>query len=612
MTRPPFGRFLRRILVILVPLVTLGCQTESKRPNVLLISLDTLRADHLSCYGYHRQTSPFLDELASRGVRFANAFINTLATPPSHATILSSQYQESHRVDLLPVPTPMRESVPKGLVMLQEILRGEDYITLAVTGGGLMAAQFGFNRGFTKYDDTGGGIESETRSLLNLIRQHQQYEKPILAFLHTYEIHYPYAPPLNYQQLFGDFKIPFDGEKFRQVRADSSVLSQKELDALTGLYDGEIRYTDDTLRSMFGELEALGFLDNCLVVITSDHGEEFGEHGHLDHLGLLYDELLHIPLILVGDSAPRGKVDERLVSTVDVLPTILGHVRIEVQHSLEGRDLLTSVDEQSTTDEAVFVQFRDVRFGIRTPRWKLIRNLTPYAPAGSPAETFTPATELYDLSTDPHEQKNVAEESTDVAKALEKRLWEWKDKFSGAAGEVNKVQLSEQQLEKLRSLGYLDASKKEKPAAEDTGMIGYSLALQESIVSRNGNSVQVVPRAMDGVVEDVREQGDRLVVRGWASDGAHRERADQVAVFLNGQAKHKNLTIVSRPDVSERFDVPALMKSGFKIVVPKPSVEGPTALEVRVFAISLEGVASELRYRRQSLDSSQTLKFGKR
>ena len=267
---------------------------------------------------------------------------------------------------------------------------------------------------------------------------------------------------------------------------------------------------------------------------------------------------------------------------------------------------------QSTTDEAVFAQFRDIRFGIRTPRWKLIRTLKPYAPAGSPAETFTPTTELYDLSADPHEQKNIAEESADVAKALEQRLWAWKNQFRETAGEPNKVQMTDAQLERLRSLGYLDASEKEKPAAEDAGMIGYSLDFQELIVSRNGNSIPVVPRAMDGVVEAVREQGDRLVVRGWASDGAHREPADQVAVFLNGQAKHENLTRASRRDLSERFDVPALRKAGFKVVVRKPSVEGPAALEVRVFAISLEGVASELRYRRQSLGSSQTLKFGKR
>ena len=98
MTRPPFGRFLRRMLVVLVPLVTLGCHTESKRPNVLLISLDTLRADHLSCYGYDRQTSPFLDELAAKGVRYTNFFVNTYPTPSSHATILSGQYQETLRL----------------------------------------------------------------------------------------------------------------------------------------------------------------------------------------------------------------------------------------------------------------------------------------------------------------------------------------------------------------------------------------------------------------------------------------------------------------------------------------------------------------------------------
>ena len=389
-------------------------------------------------------------------------------------------------------------------------------------------------------------------------------------------------------------------------------MSQDELDALIGLYDGEIRYTDDALRSMFGELRAMGFLDNCLVVITSDHGEEFDEHGHLDHLGFLYDELLHIPLILVGDSAPRGKVDERLVSTVDILPTILRYARIEVQHLLEGRDLLTSVGGKTTTDEAVFAQFRDIRFGIRTDQWKLIRSLKPYAPGGSPTGTFTPTTELYDLRNDPHEQRNVAEESADVAKALEQRLWAWKDQFAETAGEPNKVQLTDEQLKKLQSLGYLDAPGEGESEAKDAGETRYSLATRESIFGRSGTEIQVVPKAMDGVLEVVREQGDRVVFRGWASNGSHSRRADRVAVFVDGKAKHANHAVERRRHVAEFFDVPALAESGFLIVLPKRVFEEGPAVEVRVFAISSEGMASELRYRRRSFDGSQTLKFGKR
>ena len=213
---------------------------------------------------------------------------------------------------------------------------------------------------------------------------------------------------------------------------------------------------------------------------------------------------------------------------------------------------------------------------------------------------------------DPHEQKNVAEESADVAKALEQRLWEWKDQFRETAGEPHKVQLTDEQVEKLRSLGYLDAPGEGKSNERDSGKIRYSLATRELILGPSGREIHVVPKAMDGVLDVVREQGDRVVFRGWASDGSHRRPADQVAVFVNGKAKHANHTVERRRDVAGYFNVSTLTESGFSIVFPKRVFEQDPAVEVRVFAISSEGMASELRYGEQSLDGSLTLKFGKR
>ena len=351
MTRPSLHRFVRRLLVVFVLGVTLGCQTESKRPNVLLISLDTLRADHLSCYGYHRQTSPFLDELASRGVLFKNAFVNTHGTPQSHATILSSQYQETHKVMFKFLRAGRRASavpanpVPNRIVLLQEILRGNGYVTLGVTDGGYMAENFGFARGFAEFRDDRDGVQAGTGKLISMVQRYAQDDQPIFALLHTYEIHMPYTPPERYRTIFGQFSSKFVPiyENVKPLKNDASALSKDDLEAMEGMYDGGIRFVDDTLRRMFSALAEIGFLDNYIVVITSDHGEEFGEHGGLEHSPTLYDELLRVPLIIAGSGVPGGRVDERMASSIDIVPTILNHAGVEVDIPFEGMDLLARI-----------------------------------------------------------------------------------------------------------------------------------------------------------------------------------------------------------------------------------------------------------------------------
>jgi arylsulfatase A-like enzyme len=419
-------------------------RTPSRRPNVLLISLDTLRADRLGCYGYPRPTSPFLDELAQRGVRFDASFVNTHGTPPSHATLFSSLYQETHRVSTVRRFGKLDHRLPASLPILPEQLQHAGYQTLAVTGGGFMSADFGFDRGFDRFFEE-KDIERQTSRLLDEIRQSD--DRPIFAFLHTYQIHSPYRPPPAYRSRFVRQERDVDtaSKALARYRAsDPNRLSPADVAYLSDLYDAGIRYTDDVLRRTFAELEERGFLDHGLVIVTADHGEEFAEHGGLLHPATLFDELVRVPLIVVGFRVPVAKVARRLVSTIDVAPTIYGFTGVTPPPDLEGLDLLKPVPKDASG--LVFSQYRDLLLASRTPRVKLVRHLD------------SGKLELYDLKADPHELRDVANGHASLVTRLSAQLAAWRAacprlKDVKAAAETD---LDAERLEQLRALGYVE------------------------------------------------------------------------------------------------------------------------------------------------------------
>lgn len=418
-----------------------------RRTNVLLVSLDACRADHLSQDGYARPTSPFLDELAARGVRFPNAFVNTHGTTPSHATLLTSLYQETHRVEHAArrgeVPL---DAIPSQARQLQEILQEAGYLTLAVTEGGRMSHKFGFDRGFDVYDDDARSIEEGTRRLAQLIREAVAQQRPVFAFLHTYQTHVPYEPPSAYRELFGEFRGEIGGsaKELLPYENDASALGPATLAFLEAQYDRDIRYTDDTLRAFFDELGRLGFLADYLAVVTADHGEEFGEHGGLLHRDHLYEELLRVPLIVAGTGVgPPGRVEERLASSIDVAPTILAQVGIAQPAWMEGRPLF---GDGASRGDAVFAQYRSWRYAVRTRRWKLIEN----ADAGS--------VELYDLVADPGEQHDRIGAEPARAARLRALLADWRRaRPQLGSGALKQAQLAGEERERLEALGYVEA-----------------------------------------------------------------------------------------------------------------------------------------------------------
>lgn len=431
--------------------MTVACDRpvpESSPPNILLISIDALRADHLGFDGYDRATSPELDRLAARGIRFSQAFVNTHGTPPSHATLLSSLYQETHQVGVSADRDSHQSLVlPDGLPLVHEILRDAGWFTVAVTGGGYMAPDFGFDRGFEVFQTPGGRVARGAGTLVEVLSNRDSDDRPVFAFFHTYQVHSPYKPPPRFRALYGDFpsSIEATSEALLEIqgRADE-VLTETDFDFLESQYDGEIRYTDEVLGEMLASLDEIGFLDHTVVIITSDHGEEFGEHGGVLHGGTLFDELLRVPLVIAGPGVPLGRVDPALVTLVDVAPTILSLAGLPVPSQMEGRNLLAEHSGEPWAGQRVFAQYGDRLYCVRTPRWKLI-----HRPGGVDA--------LFDLRRDPGERRNLATLHPEMGAELRAEIETWRAARLRLDPETPRPeQLSPEKIEELRALGYVD------------------------------------------------------------------------------------------------------------------------------------------------------------
>jgi arylsulfatase A-like enzyme len=431
--------------------VVTGCSAPEIEPagppNILLISLDALRADHLSCAGYDRHTTPFLDRLAAEGTRFSHASVNTHGTPSSHTTMLSSLYQETHRVWADPASGSERApSIPAEIELLQEILGRHGWTTAAVTGGGWMSASYGFSRGFEHFSDQGRQADQGAALFADVVTEAVGSGRPVFAFFHTYQVHSPYLPPEGYRELFGRFTgaVAPTSAALRPISATASKhLGHADFEYLEAEYDREIRFLDDSLRALFARLDEIGFLESAVVLVTADHGEEFGDHGGVLHRGSLFEELVRVPFILWGRGIEAGVVVPTLVSAVDIAPTLLAAAKVAPPPAMEGRDVLGG-NAPDWSDQRIFAQYRDLLFSVRTPRWKLIRHA-----GGSDL--------LFDLRNDPKERRNLARSRPELVTSLGTELEAWRASRPRLEGpESGTSGIAPETEERLRALGYLD------------------------------------------------------------------------------------------------------------------------------------------------------------
>lgn len=351
------------ILVVLA-----GCKQRTDfgsspkvRPTrgVVVISLDTLRADHLSAYGYARETSPFIDSLAARGVLFEQAVAQYPSTLTSHMSLFTGLYPGEHLV------YPPDAELPEKIPTLPQLYRDAGYRTGGFTEGAFVAGGYGFARGFEIYRDDPQRQPDDIERTMAQAREFLDDLAPderFFVFVHSYQIHDPYAPPGPYASMFWQGEPPetFVPNATNLVRHNThgGELPPGTVEYFEALYDGSIRYADDQLRELFAFLEERGLADDLTVVVLSDHGEQFQEHGEFVHADI-YQEVMRVPLIVVHPDLPAGRRVSRPVELVDVAPTLLGmsHVDAEVEMSGTSRipELLGEVPAEPSSSAYVEV-----------------------------------------------------------------------------------------------------------------------------------------------------------------------------------------------------------------------------------------------------------------
>jgi len=331
-------------------------QPALNSPKVILISLDTLRADHLSCYGYTRETSPNIDSIIEDSIMFENVYAQSPWTLPSHTSMLFSLNSARHNIYY------NDQKIDSSLPSLAYFLQNYGFITYAFTGGGYVSNLFGFAKGFHYYSEPGrGGHEplsaNEAEKLFHYSSEwiKENKDKPFFLFLHTFQIHGPYECPSPWNSLFLDKDAKWKNIallEYLEANGNNHVFTPEERNNIIALYDGEIRYTDEILiKPLISLLKKLNIYDDTLLVITSDHGEEFYEHNGWLHGRTLYEEQIKVPLIIkFPQSIYRGKIKEKC-RLIDIMPTILDVLSVKYKKSvLDGKSLIDLITRKEQKD----------------------------------------------------------------------------------------------------------------------------------------------------------------------------------------------------------------------------------------------------------------------
>ena len=425
-------RFFIRTGLLIVALLVGGCRwlgdgvDRLQIRNVVVITMDTTRADHIAAYGYTDIKTPNIDALAARGVLFEDAITPVPLTLPSHTSIFTGRYPHHHGVR-----NNGTFKVPDDTETLAKIVKRHGYNTGAVIGAFVLDSKFGLDQGFDTYDDNlHGGKKGPmfmfderpgrmvTDAGLAWLKDHA--DKPFFLWLHYFDPHANYEPP-----------PPFD-----------VLYSERP-------YDGEIAGVDAQIGRLVTALTDLNHLKDTLLVLVGDHGESLGEHGEATHSLLIYDATLRVPLIFSHPALPQGRRVRGQVRTIDIMPTILDLLRIAPPDGVDGETLVPVMDGKHPVDRQSYIETLVPRFnngwaelrGVRTTAYKYIR---------------APRSELYELTTDPQENRNLLSERAEPVRQLAARL----DRYlrsdvlhTGEAAEAT-LQLSAADRERLAALGY--------------------------------------------------------------------------------------------------------------------------------------------------------------
>jgi arylsulfatase A-like enzyme len=419
--------------------------------RIVVLDIDTLRASHLGCYGYERDTSPEIDAFAEKSVRFKRAFSQAPNTPPSQATILTGLYPSTHGL------TGKDERLSGEIATLAETLRNDGFETAAFVDGGFMKESFGLDQGFELYDDSREkGLETIGPKVFDWVRANAGED--FLLLVHTYDVHAPYgSPPEPYRSMFLEgLDAPTAGfeataEQLEEVRTSTwsehpKRLPPNDLAWAKALYDGGIRYVDAWIGELFDELRDLGIFDDSLIVLISDHGEEFGEHGSVLH-EKLYATVTQVPFVLRFPGGERaGEINEE-VGLVDLMPTLLEWSGVEIPPGVQGRSLLGAISRGARIERGAYSEspFFNGQYAFASAGYHLVST-------GNPAKL-----ELFYLTEDPTAQVDVARKEPGLVKRMRERMrFRQAEIAKSRAYRPTREVLDAETLDELRALGYVE------------------------------------------------------------------------------------------------------------------------------------------------------------
>jgi len=485
-TSEPFGRTsTEKIWEIKPP------KADLRKTNVILISIDTLRADHLSCYGYRRKTSPNIDSFARKSVLFTGAKTQTTSTAPSLASVLTGTYPNRHLLNA------NKANFHDFNITLAETLKKYDYKTAAFQTNINAGTRFGFNQGFDYFEDWNfieNDTFSESRSLNSKIIPwlRKNSGQKFFLWIHYLDPHTPYIVPPEYERLYigdsmygknKDKKIKIGDSPYGEIKHQAALKGTTDIDYYVAQYDAEIKFNDDSIGELFRVFDELNLFQNSLIILTADHGESLGEHNYyFSHGDNTYGPTAWVPLVIYHSSLPAGRVISNLVELVDIYPTVTELLGLSTEPQVQGRSLLSLVFNNSSDSKFEYAHIvGSYNFGYQThaiqdKRWKLIFDVNEYwvyfdkivesrlrfweqKMDINPYRSRVFKTELYDLENDPGETRNLIASGLVEEDKLRGLLFEWLDSgnYQISSDEVNyKEKLDKDTVEKLKALGYVN------------------------------------------------------------------------------------------------------------------------------------------------------------
>jgi arylsulfatase A-like enzyme len=451
---------MRKLLPLVAALLLLGCPREERRPNLLLLVVDCLRADALSIAGYQRPTTPSVDALAREGSRFTRAYAQASWTRPSLPTILTGLYPSEHGLlDLEGDPAAGTAALDESVLTLAERLQQAGYATAMVGEQHQLSPRFGLQQGFDLWHPKAGDGANIQRRFLEW-QGGLTAGQPFFAYLHYLELHWPYCPPRDLRGRFDEGPSRLDPcASWRQLRDDmrsgAYVVTAEDRQLLRARYDEELLGVDRLIGKLVGELKAGGLYDDTLILVTADHGEEFGEHDGFFHGHTLHEELLRVPLVVKPPAsweAPREQVIDGLVELRNVAATFLDAAGV-MELPAGTHTLVPWIRGERRDAPNRFVVAEGVdQIAVNEGRWKMI-----VGREGNRAADARGGFQLYDLRKDPGERKNLAAGKRTRLALMRELVANWRKGLHPAP--QKRVTMDSETKKGLAALGYVEAAR---------------------------------------------------------------------------------------------------------------------------------------------------------